>query len=267
MDALTKLSRQKRKVDTRVTNENKDMIIKEINKNMCDFGYGKIPKTASIHEVQRMKKQYMDRLTYDIVSLAIQEGKSIIAEVEARDLKKSSDDENKRLGEHAKQLAQAKHESNKKLSKSQVQFVERGNNNIKGYGNLDMMSLFEKAKNKQDIKELIQEIKTQDTKQIFYDKQTGLLDHVFQKIGITREEDINKVKKKINTMDFEDAVNHYNYLLHSLEVYDSGQSRATNGDETELKDARLDDMMIRLGLKKTGIKKVQKVYKKYEKTE
>jgi len=264
MDALTKLSRQKRKVDTRVTNGNKDMIIKEINKNMSDFGYGKIPKTASIQEVQRMKKQYMDRLTYDIVTLAVQQGKSIIAEIESRDLRKSEDSDSKKLASYAKDLAKAKKESNKKLTKNEVQFLERGNNNIKGYGNSDIISLFEKSKNKKEIEELIKDVKEQDTKKIFYDKQKLLIDRAFQKIGIVREEDLNKIKSKLDKMDFQDALNHSNYLLNSLETYDSGQGKASNGDETELANARLDDMMIQLDLKKTGKQKVKKVLNKYK---
>ena len=51
-----------------------------------------------------------------------------------------------------------------------------------------------------------------------------------------------------------------NILLESLELYGSDQMFQ---DETELANARLDDMMIKLGIKKTGQMKVKKTLKKY----
>jgi hypothetical protein len=64
----------------------------------------------------------------------------------------------------------------------------------------------------------------------------------------------------------EQALNYYNDLIESLEVYGSPDNGigAWQGDETELANARLDDMMIRMDLKKTGKSKVQKVLSKYK---
>jgi hypothetical protein len=126
-DALTSLRMQKRKVDKRVTNENKKQIINAINKDAKDLGYGKLSKDASIQEVTRFKNAYVERLTYDIVSLAVNQGKDIVAEVEARELRKSNDLETKRLGDFGKQLAKAKKESDSKLNNDEKTFLERGN--------------------------------------------------------------------------------------------------------------------------------------------
>lgn len=265
-DALTSLRMQKRKVEGRVTNENKQKVINQINKNSSDYGYGKISKNASVSEVTRMKKQYEERLTYDIVNLAVQEGKGIIAEIEGRALKKSDDYEVKRLGEFAKQLAQAKKQSMSKLSKQEVAFLERGNSNIKGYGNEDIITLFEKTHTKGQAQKLIDEIRSQNAKEIFYNKQLDIFERVFQKVNIVRADDIEKIKEKIKSMDFQSALNHTNELIKSLEMYGSDQKQAGSiEDETELKNARLDDMMSRLGMNtKTSQKQIKKTMDKYK---
>jgi hypothetical protein len=261
-DALTSLRMEKRKVDKRVTKENKNQIINAINKNSSELGFGKLSKNASIAEVTRFKNQYVDRLTYDIVTVAINTGRDIVAEVEARELRKVDDIESQRIGKFAKELAKAKKESDKKLNKEEKKFIERGNVNIKGYATENLVDIVDNLKNDKQVQALINEVKTQDPKKIFYDKQTELFDTVFQKVGIYRENDLNKVKDKLNNMSMEDAVNHYNYLLESLQLYDSDQVQNVN--ETELKNARLDDIMIRMNLKKTGKHKVQKVLNKYK---
>lgn len=268
MDSLTKLVKQKRKVETKVTKDNKGQIIKEINKNMDSFGYGKIPMNSSVATVNRMKKQYMERLTYDIVALAIQQGKDIVAEIEGRDLKKSSEYDYKRLGQFAKELAIAKKETSRNLTKEQKQFLERGNNNIKGFGNNDILTLFENTKNEKQAKELIEQVKKQNAKEVFYSKQTELLDNVFNKIGIVREDDLKLIKEKMRNMEFDKAVHYSDYLLQGLTLFESGDTGQANTsnveDETELSNARLDDLMIQFGLKKDGIKKVQKTLNKYK---
>jgi len=265
-DELTSLRMQKRKVDKRVTKDNKKDIIKEINKSMKEFGYPKIPQNATVNQVTRMKNQYVDRITYDIVTLAVQEGKNIVAEIESRDLRNSEDFESKKLAKFAKQLALAKKESSTKLTKEEKAFLERGNNNIKGYGNEDIVTLFEKTKNDKQVQALIYEIKNQDPKEIFYNKQNTLFEKVFQKVGIVRESDINKIKSKINSVKMDEALSYYNQLIESLETYGSPDNRIGqwDGNETELANARLDDMMIRMNLKNTGKTKVQKVLNKYK---
>lgn len=264
-DALTKLVRQKRKAEVRVTHENKQHLIDEINKNSFDYGYGKIKKNASVAEVTRMKNEYLDRLTYDIVTLAIERGNTIIAEIEGRDLKHSKDSENKRLGEFAKQLAKAKQSSNRNLSKEEQQFLERGNNSIKGYGNDNMIKIFENERNPKKLKEQIEEIKNQDAKSIFYKKQTELFERTFQKVGIVRENDLIKLKDKIETMSMKDALNQTNDLLKTLAIFDYQKFEKESVDETEIANARLDDVLIKTGLKKGGSQKVKKTFDKYSK--
>lgn len=264
-DTLGTLVQRKRKVEKRVTNENKGFIINQINKHSDDFGYGKIPKTASIREVERLKKQYQERLTYDIVTIAVEQGNTIIAEIEGRDLKKSDDFQSKRLGEFAKQLATAKKQTGKKLTKDEKNFLERGNQNIDGFGNTDIITLFEKTKTKGQALKLIADIKSQDSKKVFYDKKLDIFDRVFQKVGIVREEDLLKIRERLVAMSFQEAHDKTNYLLKSLEMYGSEQPEVgSNDDETELANARLDDILIQLGEKKTGVKKTEKILNKYK---
>jgi len=265
MDSLTKLRRQKRNVETRVTNENKDKLINQINKSASDYGYSKLSKNASIKEVTNFKNQYKERLTYDIVTLSIQQGKSIIAEIEGRELKKSDDFQTKRLGEFAKDLADAKKKSDKKLTPDEKNFIERGNNNIKGYGNLDVMTLFENTKNDKQRKDLINEIKNQDAKEIFYDKQTEIFEKTFQKVGIVREKDINKIKDKLRNMEMKDVINQTNDLIQTIEVFDYKKFEKEGSDETEIANARVDDVLIKMGISNKGSKKVKNIKKKYKK--
>jgi hypothetical protein len=265
-DTLTQLVKQKRQAEKRVTNENKDKLIRQINKSAKDYGYQKISKNATAREVERFRKEYTERLTYDIVTLAIQQGRDITAEIESRDLKKSNDIQTKRLGEFGKELAKAKKESDKGLTKEEKAFLERGNNSIKGYGNTDIITLFEATKNKKQASELIQEIKSQNAKEIFYLKQLGLIEHVFQKVELVREDDLEKVKTILGKMDFENALAHTNYLLKSLDIFDSDKQVSRNEDETELANARLDDLMTQFGLKTTSSKKaIKATLDKYKK--
>jgi hypothetical protein len=265
-DALLSLRQQKRKSEQRVTNDNKQSIINQINKYNSQFDdYIKLTSKASVQEVNRMKKQYQERLTYDIVTLAIQQGKDIVAEIEARDLKKSADYQTRRLREFAKDLARARKETNKGLTKEEKQFLERGNANIKGFGNEDIITLFEKTKTKGQAKKLIDEIIKQDPKQLFYEKQLEIFERSFQKVGIVREEDLQKIKDKLNSMDMNEAYNQTNELLRKIEVFDYEKFFKDNVDETEIAHARLDDVMIKMGLKKNGVKKVQRIFEKYKK--
>jgi hypothetical protein len=265
---LTKLRQQKRKTDQRVTKENKQSIINQINKyNSQNENYVKISKKASVVEVTRMKKIYNENLTRDIVTLAILEGKDIIAEIESRDLKKSEDNETKRLGEFGKQLAKAKKEADKKLTTQQKNFLESGNMNIMGFGNKDMITMFEGTRTKGQAQKMIDEIKMENPKDEFYNKQLGVFEHVFQKIELTREEDLAKIKERIRKMDMQDAVSYTNDLIQSLEIYGSPDNKIGqwNGDEKELANARLDDMLVRLGEKPTASnKQIKKTLNKYK---
>jgi hypothetical protein len=235
-----------------------------MNKNAKEYGFTKISKNATVQEVNRFKNTYLERLTYDIVTLAVNEGKDIIAEINARDLKKSDDYETKRLGQFAKDLAKAKKEISRNLTTEQRQFLEKGNNNIKGFGNSDLITLFEKTKNTKQVQALIDEVKLQDAKQSYYEKQIGVFENVFQKVELKREEDLNRIKEKIKSLSLDEAQSITNQLLMSLELYDSDKQVANHNDETELANARLDDMLIRLDLKNKGQKKVQKTLEKYK---
>jgi hypothetical protein len=263
-DVLFSLSQQKRKIEQRTTNDNKNSIINQMNKNAKEYGFTKISKNATVQEVNRFKNTYLERLTYDIVTLAVNEGKDIIAEINARDLKKSDDYETKRLGQFAKDLAKAKKETSRNLTSEQRQFLEKGNNNIKGFGNTDLITLFEKTKNTKQVQALIDEVKLQDAKQSYYEKQIGVFENVFQKVELKREEDLNRLKDKIRAMSLDEAQSITNQLLMSIELYDSDKQGVNVENETELKNARLDDMLIRLDLKKDGKQKAQKIMDKYK---
>jgi hypothetical protein len=265
MDTLTKMIKQKRKAEKRVTNDNKSSIINQINNYYKEVDPNiKLSKNASVQAVSRMKKQYLDRISYDIVTTAIVQGKDIVSEIEGRDLKMSEDFESKRLGQYAKQLARAKKESDSKLTKDQKNFFESGNVKIKGYGADNLIKLFEKAKSKKEIENIINEVKSQDPKKIYYDKQKALIDTTFQKIGITREDDLNILKEKIDNMEMKDVTNQMNYLLKTIEVFDYEKFAKESSNETEIANARLDDLLIRNGLKKDGKRKVDTVFKKYK---
>jgi hypothetical protein len=266
MDVLTGMRRQKRNAETRVTKENKDKLIRQMNKSAVDFGLPKISKNASVKDVARYKNQYVERLTYDIVTLAIQQGKDIVAEIESRDLKKSDDFQTKRLGQFGKELAQAKRQSDNNLTKEEKAFLDRGNNNIKGYGNYDVITEFEKTKNPKQAKALIDEIRSQNAKEIFFMKQLGLLEKVFQKVEVFREDDLTAIKERLSDLEMKDALNHTNYLLKSLDIFDSDKQNTRNDDETELANARLDDLMTQFGLKTSSSRKaIKTTLDKYKK--
>jgi hypothetical protein len=128
------------------------------------------------------------------------------------------------------------------------------------------MTEFEKLKYPMQIDKFINEISTQDPNKIYYDKELETFKRVFQKVEATREKDINKIMDKLKTLDFQGLKDKSNYLLQSLEIYGSPDNKVGSyGDEeTELANARLDDVMINLGLKKNGKRKVNSILKKYK---
>lgn len=265
MDILGHLVRTKRKLDTKVTNKNKDKLTRDLNRIGKDYGLQRLSKDASIKDIRDMKKLISERLGYDILDLSVREGNTTIASIEGKELKKSKDKDISKLATYAEQLAEAKRQADKKLTPSEKAFLERGNQNIKGYGNQDITTLFEGTKTKKQIQNLINEIKNSNPKEEYYNKQIDTFEKVFQKIGITRENDLEKLKDKIKSMDFIDSNSTTNYLLNSLELYGSDQEMGQT--ETELANARLDSMMLKTGLKTTGKKKVDKVLKKYSSKE
>jgi hypothetical protein len=99
---------------------------------------------------------------------------------------------------------------------------------------------------------------------IYYKKQTELIDRTFQKIEGVREEDLTLLKEKINNMEMKDVTNMSNYLLKTIEVFDYEKFSKESSNETEIANARLDDLLIRNGLKKDGKRKVDSVFKKYK---
>lgn len=266
-DVLGTLVNRHRKIDRRITNDNKDSVIKEINKVVKEYGMSKISPDAKISDVTKYKNEYLERISYDITTLAINEGNRTIAEIYGRELKQSSDKDTRKLGKFSKDLANAKYQSNKHLNKGEKAFLERGNLNIEGYGNKDIVTLFEAAKTERQVKELIEHIKNNNPKDEFYNKQIDTFQKVFQKIGIVRENDINKLTNKLNNMNFLDLNDITKGLLQSLEMYGSDDNDVGiyGGEETELANARLDDMLIRLGLKASGQAKVNKILNKYKK--
>ena len=265
MDGLKTVMASYRKLDTRVTNKNKNSLINEMNKYAKDYGFEKLKPSATAAEVQRAKTIYKEELGYAAVSEAVRQGNTVIAEVYGRDLRKSQDHGISKLGEYAKDLAGAKKTAMRKLSPKDLEFLDKSNINIKGFGNKDMITELEKAKNKDQIMQLVKDVKTEDPKQIFYDKSIGIFEKTFRKIGIVRAKDIEKLKSAMANMDMEQLSEHFNQLMKSLDLFPSGNQEGYHTDETELKNARLDDMLIRVGVNKTGKRKVAATLKKYAK--
>jgi hypothetical protein len=263
---LTKLIKQKRELEQRVTKDNKDKLIKDLNKFAKDFGFSKLDKDTSINQIRAYRDKTRERLNYDILTVAIQEGNTIRAEIESRDTKKSKDSETARLSKYARQLANAKKKSDSKLNKNEKEFLEKSNQNILGYGNEDIITKFENTKTAQQALNLINSVANQNPIDNFYDKKIDTFERVFQKVGIYREEDLNKLKDKLRKMNFDEVNETTNMLLESLELYGSPDNNvgAYGDDETELANARLDDMLIRTGIKKTGERKVKKTMDKYK---
>jgi hypothetical protein len=246
-------------MDKRVTNKNKNSIINEINKHAKEYSLPRLSKNASVKDVQKAKKDYQTELSSAIVNIAIRQGNTTLSSIYGKDLIKSEDKELKRLGRFAEQLAEAKRQSDKHLDPSQKAFLERGNLNVLGYGNENLIDEFDKTKNDKQVLELIEKVKKQDPRKIYYDKQIGTFENIFQKIELYREEDLDKLKEKLREMNFLDLKKNTDSLLQSLEIYGSDQVRVGQGDdETELANARLDDTLIRLGLVK-GKEKQQKI--------
>lgn len=265
MDALTYLVRTKRKLEQRVTNANRKSIINLANKLNKEYGFERISKNASVKEIVQARNKVNERLGYDVLTLAVEEGNTVIASVESRELKKAKDKETKQLAQYSSKLANAKKQAMKGLSKDDIELLEDSNINMLGFGNDNVMKMFEKAKGKKAVESFIDTLSKQNTKEMFYDKNLDLLDTVFQRVGVTREDDLDKVKEALSDMDFDDLINNTNYLLQTVELYPSPQLVHGKADtETELADARLDDIMIRLNLKKEGKQKVNAMYKKYK---
>jgi hypothetical protein len=127
-----------------------------------------------------------------------------------------------------------------------------------------MVSLFENTKNGKEVQALIEKVKEQDPKKIFYDKEIELFKRTFQKVGIVRENDLNKLEEKLRSLDMKDLTSQTYDLLKTIEVFDYEKFSKESVDETEIANARLDDVLIKTGLKKSGKKKVDNVYKKYQ---
>ena len=265
MDGLKTVMTSYRKLDTRVTNKNKNSLINEMNKYAKDYGFEKLKPSATASEVQRAKTIYKEELGYAAVSEAVKQGNTVIAEVYGKDLRKSQDHGISKLGEYAKDLAGSKKAAILKLSPKDLNFLEKSNVNVKGFGNKDIITEFEKAKSKEDIQQLIIDVKTENPKDIFYDKSIAMFEKTFRKIGIKRAKDIEKLKAAMSNMDMEQLSEHFNQLMKSLDLFPSGNQEGYHTDETELKNARLDDMLIRVGVNKTGKKKVAATLKKYSK--
>lgn len=264
---LTKMYRKRRDLNTRVTNKNKDAIINKINKLAKSYGFQKMNKNSSLNDVRSAKNYYSERMGYDILTLSIQQGNITTTELIAKDLKNSMDSDTRNLAKFGKKLAMAKQRQNSYISNDEEEFLSRGNLNIKGFGELDVITMFENAKNKKERDTLINEIYTSNPKEEFYNGEIDVFKRVFRKVGLTREDDIKKVIENLNNSSMEELTDKTNNLIQTLELYGSPNNSVGkwDGDETELANARLDDMMIRMGLLKTGKRKVNKVYKKAKK--
>lgn len=266
---LSSIYKQRKSLQGRVTKENKRAILNKINRQAENYGFQKLNSNASLNDIRNARNYYVDRMGYDVLTLAIQEGNVLTSEMVAHELKHSMDEDTKRLAEHSKELARAKQRQNSYLKNNEKDFMERGNLNIKGYGEKDIITLFENTKNKTEIKQLVNEIYNSNPKDEYYNKELDTFRKVFTRVGITREEDIDKLIAKLGSGTMENLTEKTNYLIQSLELYDSDQFDVGShgGDETELINARLDDMLVRTGLKKGGQRAINNTYKKAKKKE
>lgn len=261
---LTNLYRQRRGIQTKVTNNNKSKLINKLNKIAQSYGFGKLSKKATLSDVRNTKNMYSERMGYDILTLSIQEGNVLTTEIVAKELKNTKDIDTKKLVDYGTKLARAKQRQNSYLTKKEVSFMDRGNLEIKGFGELDIITLLEKAKNKKEINQLVNEIYTSNPKEQYYNGMTESFKRVFQKVELTREGDLEEVIKELEKRKMEDLTDKTNYLLQTLEIYGSPDNMVGewDGDETSIANARLDDMMVRLGLKKNLNKDSRKVISK-----
>lgn len=258
---LTMLNLRQRKVLDfgRVTNDNKEKLRRMLNEYGRGTGLNWIPKKSSVRELQQYKKAYLERNAYDVLTLAIDEGNKIITHEYTRDYKKTKDKDLKLLTEHGDKLAKAKYKSDRKISLKQKNFLNMSNQGVIGYGEKDIITLLENAKNKKEIDELAITLEEQDPVEEYKDNNYEIINKVFQKIGIVRESDIDKVKDFLDDLDVYEFNNAINKLMESIEIFDSDKQNTRYGNETDLANARLDDLMIQYGIKK-GRSKLKKVY-------
>lgn len=263
---LFKMTQKKKHIKKygRITKENRNKVINYLNKNAKDYDLKRLTKKSTISDITKVKNELLDKIEFDILSEAINTGHNLVAEIESREVNKNKSNykvDTLHLAKYGKELSNAKHNAIKNVSPETLKKIEKGNFNVKGFGNRDVVSEFEKLKTEEDIKDLIKEIENQDTNEVLYDSKIGIFKNVFKKIGIVREDDISKLENKLRNLSFDNLLQQTNILLQSLEIYSSDQEIL---DETELANARLDDALIRLGIVKNGSQKVKKLLKKYE---
>lgn len=258
--ALTKLNLQQRKVLNfgRVTNENKESFRRLLNNYGRGTGLNWIPKSANVRELQQAKKAFLERNAYNILGLTVDEGNTILAHEYSRDFKKANDKDVQHMAQYAEKFAKAKHEMDKKLTVKEKNFLNMSNQGVLGYGDLDIVTIIESGKYKKKLDELAVDLLEYDPLEDMKDKNFVTVDRVFQRVGIRREDDLDKVKEKLSNLDVYEFNNAMNYLLESLEIFDSDKQGMRSSEELLL-NARLDDFMIKTGVKK-GRSKLKKVF-------
>lgn len=263
MSSIRNLIQRKKHIHDygRVTKDNKNKVLNYMRKIGKDYDI-KFSSKDSIREITTKKNQLLDEMNYEIMSRSINEGLYLVAESEGNEIKKNKKaaKDTLKLAKWGKDLAFEKNKLIKKLKNVDSEKLEHGNFNINGFGNMDIISQFENLKSDEEIKNYLKRLDESEPREEVYNNTRVMLSRVFQKIGIVRESDLDKVYDKLKTMSFDKMLQQSNILLESLELYGSDQLIQ---NETELANARLDDMMIKLGIKKTGKAKVKKVLKKY----
>lgn len=269
MDYFVKMNKRLSDVENigRVTKANKQAIINKLNNYGKDIpNYERISKDVSVNELAKLKQLFIEKQAYEVVSIAVNRGNTLVADVNKKTLEKSQDVEVSRLGEYSVKLAKAQKENLKKLDKQQKELIDTSNFNILGLGNKDVISEFEKTSTEKQVERLIEDVSRQNPVDEFHDKNFDTLERVFQRVGVVRREDLDKIKNYMESNGMETSVDVMNYLLQSLDLYGSPQRRHGKvTDETELLNNRLDDLLIKTGMKQTGQKKVQRIYKKFSK--
>lgn len=269
MDYFTKMNKRLNEVENigRITNSNKDKIINKLNYYGKDIpNFEKISKDISVNDLAKLKKVFIEKQAYEVVGMAINRGNTIITQANKKILEKSQDVEVSRLGEYSFKLAKAQKSNLSKLNKNEKELIDTSNFNILGLGNKDIVSQFEKTSTKIQVEKLINTVSRQNPIDEFHDKNFDTLERVFQRVNIVRRDDLNKIKKYMEVQGVDKSTEVMNYLLKSLDMYGSSQSKyGKREDEQELLNNRVDDLLIKTGMKKGGQKKVDKIYKKHNK--
>ena len=265
MEILKKIIKQQKRIEgIKITKGNKEKAFKQlksISKNFSDVNQP--TKGMNVSELKKLKKALIERNGYDILVESVRTGKHIIAERYAEDLKKSQDKDIKRLAENSKKLSNAMYNLERRTNKETKKILQNSNYHILGYGDRDIITEFENTKNQGQVNKLVKKIENVNANKDLADYNKTIVNRVFGKINVVEEKDIKKIQAYLDKNSPTKQKLLIDYLMESLELYGSDSRQETR--ETELAKNRLNDVMIKFGMKKGSIKSVKSNYKRFKK--